>query len=63
MIDSKEAYRRYLEQDKLALGRRKDRRPRFFGDEIWKFEILLRRVEYDLNCKERTGGVCHRKVP
>ncbi len=51
MIDSKEAYRRYLEQDKLALGRRKDRRPRFFGDEIWKFEILLRRVEYDLNCR------------
>lgn len=51
MIDSKEAYRRYLEQDKLALGRRKDRRPRLFGDEIWKFEILLRRVEYDINCR------------
>ena len=51
MIDSKEAYRHYLAQDKLALGRRQDRRPRFFGDEIWKFEILLRRVEYDINCR------------
>lgn len=51
MIDSKDAYRHYLEQDKIALGRRKDRRPGLFGDEIWKFEILLRKVEYDLNCR------------
>ncbi len=52
MIDSKEAYRRYLKQDRLALGRQNDRRPRLFGDEIWKFEILLRKVEYDLNCRQ-----------
>lgn len=52
MIDSKDAYRYYLERDKIALGRQKDRRPHFFGDEIWKFEILLRRVEYYLNCKK-----------
>lgn len=51
MIDSKEAYRRYLDQDRLALGRQKDKRPRLFGDEIWKFEILLRKVEYDINCR------------
>lgn len=51
MIDSKDAYRRYLEQDRLALGREKDARPRLFADEIWKFEILLRKVEYDLNCR------------
>lgn len=51
MIDSKDAYRRYLEQDRIALGRQKERRPGFFGDEIWKFEILLRKVEYDLNCR------------
>lgn len=51
MIDSKDAYRHYLEQDRLALGRRGDRRPHFFADEIWKFEILLRKVEYDLNCR------------
>lgn len=51
MIDSKEALKRYLEQDKLALGRQKDSKPRLFGDEIWKFEILLRKVEYYINCK------------
>jgi len=51
MIDGKEAYRRYLEQDRLALGRQRDKRPKLFGDEIWKFEILLRKVEYDINCR------------
>lgn len=50
MIDSKEALRQYLEQDKLALGRKGDKRPRLYGDEIWKFEILLRKVEYYMNC-------------
>lgn len=54
MIDSKDAYRQYLRQDQLALGRQKDKHPRLFGDEIWKFEILLRKVEYDINCR---GGL------
>lgn len=51
MIDGKEAYQYYLEQDRIALGRKKDRRPHLFGDEIWKLEILLRKVEYDGNCR------------
>lgn len=51
MIDSKEAYQYYLEQDKIALGRKRNKRPQLFGDEIWKFEILLRKVEYDENCR------------
>ena len=51
MIDSKEALKRYLAQDKLALGRQNNKRPRLYGDEIWKFEILLRKLEYYLNCK------------
>ncbi|MBD5449674.1 MAG: serine acetyltransferase [Lachnospiraceae bacterium] len=51
MIDSIDAYRRYLAQDRLALNRQRDRHPRLFGDEIWKFEILLRKVEYDINCR------------
>ena len=51
MIDSKKAYQYYLEQDRIALGRKKDRHPRLFGDEIWKFERLLRKVEYDSNCR------------
>ena len=51
MIDSKESYKHYLERDRLALNRQQDKRPKLFGDEIWKFEILLRKVEYDINCR------------
>lgn len=59
MIDSKEAYQYYLEQDKIALGRKRDRRPQLFGDEIWKLEILLRKVEYDGNCRR---GMCAKLI-
>lgn len=51
MIDSKDTYIKYIKQDQLALGRQKDKRPHLFGDEIWKFERLLRKVEYYTNCK------------
>lgn len=61
MIDSKETLKRYLEQDKLALGRRGDSKPRLFGDEIWKFEILLRKVEYYINCKSGVFATIVRK--
>lgn len=56
MINSKETYQQYIEQDKLALGRQQDVRPRLFGDEIWKFEILLRKVEFDINCRQKVVG-------
>ncbi len=56
MIDSRETYRQYIIQDQLALGRKQDARPRLFGDEIWKFEILLRKVEFDLNCRRAVMG-------
>lgn len=56
MIDSRETYQYYIKQDRLALGRRQDVRPRLFGDEIWKFEILLRKVEFDLNCRRGPVG-------
>lgn len=52
MIDSKEKYRYYLRQDKIALGHAGDKRPKLFGDETWKFEILLRKIEYYMNCKK-----------
>lgn len=61
MIDSKETLKQYLEQDKLALGRRGDSKPRLFGDEIWKFEILLRKVEYYINCKSGVFATIVRK--
>lgn len=52
MIDCKETYIRYREQDRIALGRKQDRHPHLFGDEIWKFEILLRKIEYYTNCRK-----------
>ncbi|MFL0268888.1 serine O-acetyltransferase [Candidatus Clostridium radicumherbarum] len=50
MIKCKEDYLRYLEEDRkaLAINRKK---PKFFSDEIWKFERLLRKLEYINNCK------------
>ena len=50
MITSKSEYKYYLEQDKLALNY--DSQVKFpgFKDEIWKFEILLRKNEYVTNC-------------
>ncbi len=61
MISSKKEYYEYLRQDQLALGRRNDRAPRLFGDEIWKLERLLRRVEYEKNCMRGPIGVLLRK--
>lgn len=61
MVDSKEAYRHYVRQDQIALGRKNDLRPRLFGDEIWKFEILLRKVEYDINCRRGFAAMVARK--
>ncbi len=55
MIDSKETLKQYLEQDKKALGKKPEQKPKRFGDEIWKFEILLRKVEYYKN--RQSGAV------
>lgn len=48
MICSKQSYREYLEQDRIALHIER-KKPRMIGDEIWKFQIALRRYEYCLN--------------
>ena len=55
MIKSKEDYKYYIEQDKLALGK-KYKRPKMFGDEIWKFELIMRKTEYYKNCKTNIVG-------
>ncbi len=52
MIDSKEKFHYYLERDRIALGKKAGERPKLIGDETWKFEILLRRIEYYMNCKK-----------
>ena len=51
VINSKNDYLKYLEQDKLALGK-KYKFPKLVHDEIWRFEILLRKTEYYVNCKK-----------
>lgn len=52
MINSKETYKLFLMCDKKALGISKIK-PSIFGDEIWKFEILLRKAEYYKNTKKK----------
>lgn len=51
MIDSKKTLREYLKKDKYALGIER-KHPKFFGDDIWKFEIILRKHEYYENCSK-----------
>ncbi len=51
MIASKKDYNYYLEADRLALGIAR-KRPLLFFDEVWRFERLLRKVEYYKNCKK-----------
>lgn len=48
MITTKKDLRYYLSQDALALRHNK-KRPALFGDEIWKFQITLRKTEYYAN--------------
>ena len=58
MIKSKQDLKYYLECDKLAL-RETRRKPRLLSDEIWKFEILLRKREYYTNV---SGGLWHKLI-
>lgn len=48
MIKSKSELQEYLLADKKVLGK-SYKHPHFFSDEIWKFEICLRKHEYYLN--------------
>lgn len=50
MIQSKADYKAYLVADKAALRVSDSLRDRFFHP-IWKFQKLLRLLEYRLNCK------------
>ncbi|MDD1700179.1 MAG: serine acetyltransferase [Methanoregula sp.] len=50
MIQSKTDFLYYLETDRLALGAER-RWPEIYTNEIWKFERLLRKIEYFINCK------------
>ena len=46
MITSKKELKYYLSQDAIALKCENKRHPKIFGDEVWKFQITLRKTEY-----------------
>ncbi len=53
MINSYKDYKFYLEQDRLARGLPDHiKNPRFGRDIVWRWERLLRKVEYYTNCKK-----------
>ncbi len=48
MIYTKDDLKQYLEKDKFALKINR-KKPKLFGDEIWKYQIALRKLEYYTN--------------
>ena len=55
MIRNKIDLYTYLSQDKKALGISR-KKPKFFTDHIWKYQILLRKCEYYKNTKKGLFG-------
>lgn len=53
MIQSKKDLKYYIKQDALK-SQRKSTRRKVVGDEIWKFQVCLRKLEYSINCKKIT---------
>ncbi len=49
MIKSKRDLEFYLAADKFALGKKSSRPSRWFGHDIWRFQVALRMHEYYLN--------------
>lgn len=52
MISSKKELQYYLECDRIALGK-KVKKPTIFGDDIWKYQICMRKLDY----YNKIGGV------
>lgn len=52
MIKTKQDLKRYLTQDAKALKVIGKKRPSLVGDEVWKYQILLRKREYYANMKK-----------
>src|SRR2546426_4156009 len=59
VIQSRDDYRFYLEADKIALDRQENT-PRI-DDGVWRFERLLRKVEYYYNCRHAWGWAVYRR--
>lgn len=60
MIRSKEDYKEYLRCDQIALGK-KYKKPKLVGDEIWRFQIMMRKAEYYKNCSKSILGKIYSK--
>ena len=54
MINDRVSLKRYQDLDRIALGIKR-RHPHIFGDEIWKFQRVLRRLEYYSNTNTLFG--------
>ena len=57
MIKSKSDYIHHLIKDKEALGIARNK-PKLFGDEVWKFQRILRKYEYLSNCRPYGKFTC-----
>ena len=55
MIQTKAELKYYLACDRIALGK-KQKRPALFGDDIWKFQICMRKLDYYKNLQKFGGG-------
>lgn len=51
MIKSQADYVYFLEEDRKSLNKKRKKPVPFIGDEIWKFQRLMRKIEYINNCK------------
>jgi serine O-acetyltransferase len=54
MIKTKADLKYYLEKDRIALGIER-KRSKIFGNDIWKFQIALRKAEYYTNVRKAGG--------
>lgn len=50
MITNKNEYKEYLKSDEISLNIQ-NRKKEFLFNEIWKFQRLMRKLEYITNCK------------
>ena len=62
MITTKSELKYYMAQDAIALRCENKKHPRLVGDEVWKFQIILRKAEYydNLYKKRKKQYTLHR---
>lgn len=61
MIKTKKDLKEYMEADRKQLGVNR-KYPRPFTDEIWRYEIYLRKYEYYLNTQKKILSIWYKIV-